>query len=79
MPQQLFYNFCKLVGHDEHNFHSYELMMERMPTYRIQTKNWLWMKLLGERAEDIKGADEAKEEEDLVEVEGKLFSIIAKC
>jgi len=29
--------------------------------------------------EDIKDVGEAKEEEDLVEVKGKLFSIIANC
>lgn len=34
--------------------------------------------MLREHAEDIRDADEAKEEEDLVEVEGKLFSIIAE-
>lgn len=37
-PQQLFHNFCKLVGHEESNFYSYELMMERTPVYRIQTE-----------------------------------------
>jgi len=34
---------------------------------------------LGERVEGIRRADEVEEEEDLVEVEGKLFSIIAEC
>lgn len=29
--------------------------------------------------EGIRRADEVEEEEDLVEVEGKLFSIIAEC
>ena len=31
---------------------------------------------MGETVEDIRGADEVREEEDLVEVEGKLFAII---
>lgn len=34
--QQLFCDFCKSVGHDEQHCHSYELMMERMPTYQMQ-------------------------------------------
>lgn len=34
--QSLFYNFYKSVGHDENNCHSYELMMERTPTYQIK-------------------------------------------
>lgn len=38
-PQQLFFTFCKSVGHDEHNFRSYELMMEQTLMYRIQMKN----------------------------------------
>jgi len=33
----------------------------------------------GECAENIRDTDEAEEEKDLVEVEGKLFSIIAEC
>lgn len=39
--QQLFCNFCKSVGYDEHNYRSYELMMERTPTYRIQDETRL--------------------------------------
>lgn len=35
-PQQLFCNFYRLVGHDERNCRSYELMMDRTPTYRVQ-------------------------------------------
>ena len=34
--QQLFCNFCRSVGHDEHTCRSYELVMERTPTYRMQ-------------------------------------------
>jgi len=34
-PQQLFCNFCRSVGHDEHNCRSYELMMDRTPAYRV--------------------------------------------
>lgn len=34
-PQQLFCNFYKLVRHDERNYQSYELMMDRTPTYRV--------------------------------------------
>lgn len=37
-PQQLIYNFYKLVGHEECNCHSYDLMMERTPTYQMKTK-----------------------------------------
>jgi len=36
--QQLFCNFCRSVGHDEHTCRSYELMMDQTPTYRDQTK-----------------------------------------
>lgn len=35
-PQQLFCDFCKSVGHDEHHYQSYELMMERTPMYQMQ-------------------------------------------
>lgn len=38
--QQLLYNFCKSVGHDERNCRSYELMMDRIPIYRVQTETW---------------------------------------
>lgn len=34
--QQMFFTFCKSVGNDEQNCRSYELMMERTPTYRMQ-------------------------------------------
>ena len=40
MLQHLFCNFCKSVGHDEHNYHSYELVMERTPMYRVQIETW---------------------------------------
>jgi len=36
--QQLFCNFYKSMGHDECNYRSYELMMERAPAYRMQTE-----------------------------------------
>ena len=36
--QQLFCNFCRLVGHDEYTYRSYELMMDRTPTYEVQAK-----------------------------------------
>lgn len=39
--EQIFYNFCQSVGHDEHNYRSYELMMDRTPTYRVQEEMWL--------------------------------------
>ena len=45
-PQQLFCNFCKLVGNDEHNCRSYELTMDRKPTYRVQAER----RLLDQRA-----------------------------
>lgn len=35
--------------------------------------------MLGERTKDIRGTNEAKEEEDLVEVEDKLFTTISEC
>jgi len=38
-PQQLFCDFHKSVGHDEHHCHSYQLMMERVPMYHMQAKN----------------------------------------
>lgn len=34
---------------------------------------------MGEHTEDIRGADEAKEEEDLVKVRDMFFDIIAEC
>lgn len=34
--QQLSCNFCWSVGHDESNCRSYELMMDRTPTYKVQ-------------------------------------------
>jgi len=34
-PQQLFYIFCKFVGHEVHNYRSYELMMKRNSKYRV--------------------------------------------
>lgn len=34
-PQQLFYNFCRSVGRDKHTCRSYELMMDRTPTYKV--------------------------------------------
>lgn len=36
--QQLFCNFCRLVGHDERTCRSYEIMMDRTPTYSLQIK-----------------------------------------
>lgn len=38
MSQQLFCNFCRLVGHDECTCKSYELMMDQTSTYRVKTK-----------------------------------------
>ena len=38
--QKLFCKNCKSVGHDEHTYRSYELMMDQTPTYRVQTKTW---------------------------------------
>ena len=35
IPQQLFCNLCKSIGHDEHNWRSYELIMEKTPPYRV--------------------------------------------
>lgn len=37
-PQQLFCNFCRSVGHDECNLQSYELMMDRTLTYRVNVE-----------------------------------------
>jgi len=34
-PQHLFCNFFQSVGHDEQIYHSYELMMNRTPAYRV--------------------------------------------
>jgi len=34
-PQQHFCNFCKSVGHDECNYHSYELMMDITLAYWV--------------------------------------------
>lgn len=40
VSQQLFCNFCRLAGHDECTCRSYELMMDKTPTYRVQAKTW---------------------------------------
>lgn len=37
-PQQFFCDFRKLAGQDECHYWSYELMMERRPTYRMQVE-----------------------------------------
>lgn len=37
-PPQLFCNFCRSVGHDERTCQSYELMMDRIVAYLMQTK-----------------------------------------
>jgi len=36
--QQLFCNFCRLEGHDEHTCRTYELMMDKTPTYKVQVE-----------------------------------------
>jgi len=36
--QQLFYNFYRSVGHGERTCRSYELMMDRKPTYKVQAE-----------------------------------------
>ena len=36
--QQLFCNFCRLVGHDECTCRIYEPMMDQTPTYRVQAE-----------------------------------------
>lgn len=36
--QELFYNFYRSMGHDECTCRSYELMMDRNPTYRVQAE-----------------------------------------
>jgi len=33
--QQQFYNFCRSISHDDCNCKSYELMMDKTPTYRV--------------------------------------------
>lgn len=35
-PQKLFYNLCGSIGHDENNYCSYELMMDKTPSYKVQ-------------------------------------------
>lgn len=36
--QNVFYNFCRSVGHDKRTYRSYELMMDITPTYRVQAE-----------------------------------------
>jgi len=36
--QRLLCNFYRSVGHDERTCRSYDLMMDRTPTYRVQTE-----------------------------------------
>ncbi len=38
--KQLFCNFCKSVGHDERHCRSYELIMDKTHTYRMQVESW---------------------------------------
>ena len=38
--QQLFCNFRRSVGHNESTCRSYELMMDRIHTYRVQAETW---------------------------------------
>ena len=63
--QQLFCNFYKLVGHDERNCCSYELMMERTLAYQMQVETWPLDQGTRGHTVDIRGVDEAEEEEDL--------------
>ena len=37
--QQLLCNFCRSVVHDERTCRSYESMMDRTPTYRVQAES----------------------------------------
>lgn len=37
-PQQLFCNFCILVGHEERDCRRYQLLMDESPTYRMQAE-----------------------------------------
>lgn len=39
-PQQLFCNFYKSVGHAEHSYKSYELVMDKTPCYKAQEETW---------------------------------------
>lgn len=34
-PQQLFCNFYKSIGNEENNCQSYDLMMDRTPSYKV--------------------------------------------
>lgn len=49
--QQLFYDFCKFVGHDERYCHSSELIMERTPMYHMQVET----RLPGQGVEGARG------------------------
>lgn len=64
-PQQLFYNFCMSVSNDERNCRSYELMINRTPTYRVQAKHGPLTRAQGWRGQAFRGANEAEVEEDL--------------
>ena len=37
--QQFFCNFCRSVGHDERTCRKYALMMDRIPTYKVQVES----------------------------------------
>ena len=39
-PQQLFCKFCRSVGHDDRKCRSYELMIDRTPTYSVHAETW---------------------------------------
>lgn len=66
--QQLFYNFCRSVGHDECTCRSYDLMMDRTPTFRVQDKSDPYTRVQEWRESDFRDANKAKLEEDLEEV-----------
>jgi len=40
ISQQLFYNICRSIRHDECTRRSYELMMDRTPTYIVHAETW---------------------------------------
>ena len=67
-PQQLLCNFCRSIGHDERNCISYELMIDKTPTYRVHAEMRPLTRMLGWRKQDFLGADEAEAEEDVEEV-----------
>lgn len=75
-PQQFFCNLCKYVGHDEHNFQSYELMMDKHQHIEYRWRHiFSKIKTQLQCVEDSRDEEE-EEEEELEEDKARSFVTI---